>query len=584
MDRLIYFLIPIVLCWSSTCGQELDESRITLWSNAGSSSNADYSLQQVNVLEFGADPTGNYSSYEAYLLAVEALNNQAGTIYFPIGEYYFESEISIPDSVRLQGESTETVLKFNLGGSGNLIHITGGSAPQQFELIAPALKGTNVLSLSNTEQFEAGDVVRLSCNDEEFMHSTWAHGSMGQVVEIIGKNGNDLFLDDPITTYYPLDLEPFVRKVNAVRGVKISCMKLEREDATSSQTSNIYVRNAIDCAIENVESEGCNFAHIEVNSSAHISISGSYLHHAHAYGGGGQGYGVVFQATSSFCLAENNVFEHLRHSMLLQSGATGNVFGYNYSIDPYWVSGMLPSNSAGDAVLHGNYPHHNLFEGNVIQNMVVDASHGFNGPFNTFFRNRGELYGFFSDSGTPTDSMNIIGNEITNSGFPLGLFMVNGNGHFQFGNNVYGSTVPSGTQDLELMTLYHTNDAISGLPELVNLPLIGYPNLLGNAIIPSQNRYSEGVPTNCESLVVTSNEQSSVIEQASPFIQNDELILSKDLLPASIEFYTSTGSLVANMNVNSVKTSLPSAFSPGIYLVRCSGQNGQYNFKVLISR
>jgi hypothetical protein len=180
--------------------------------------------------------------------------------------------------------------------------------------------------------------------------------------------------------------------------------------------------------------------------------------------------------------------------------------------------------------------------------------------------------------------MNIIGNEITNSGFPLGLFMVNGNGHFQFGNNVYGSTVPSGTQDLELMTLYHTNDAISGLPELVNLPLIGYPNLLGNAIIPSQNRYSEGVPTNCESLVVTSNEQSSVIEQASPFIQNDELILSKDLLPASIEFYTSTGSLVANMNVNSVKTSLPSAFSPGIYLVRCSGQNGQYNFKVLISR
>jgi hypothetical protein len=562
----------------------LDESRITLWSNAGSSSSPDYSLQQVNVLDFGADPTGSYSSRQAYVLAVEALNNQAGTIYFPVGEYYFESGISIPDSVRLQGESTETVLRFNLGGAGNLIHITGSSSPQQFELVAPVLKGANVLSLSNAEHFEVGDVMRLSCNDEEFMHSTWAHGSLGQVVEIIGKNGNDLLLADPITTYYPLDLEPSVRKVNAVRGVKISCMKLEREDATSSQTSNIYIRNAIDCAIENVESQGCNFSHIEVNSSAHISISGSYLHHAHAYGGGGQGYGVVFQATSSFCLAENNVFEHLRHSMLLQSGATGNVFGYNYSIDPYWESGMLPSNSAGDAVLHGNYPHHNLFEGNVIQNMVVDASHGFNGPFNTFFRNRGELYGFFSDSGTPTDSMNIIGNEITNSGFPLGLFMVNGNGHFQFGNNVYGSTIPASTQDLETITLYQSNNAISGSTEPANLPLIGYPNLLGNATIPPQNRYFEGVPTNCESLVITSTEHSELIDETRPFIQNHELILPKGLIPATLEFYTTTGSLVATMNIKSEKATLPPAVTSGIYLVRCSGQNGQSNFKVLISR
>jgi len=91
--------------------------------------------------------------------------------------------------------------------------------------------------------------------------------------------------------------------------------------------------------------------------------------------------------------------------VLLQSGANGNVISYNYSLNPN-QSDSPPANGAGDLVLHGNYPFANLFEGNICQNVMIDASHGINGPYNTFFRNRVQLYGIIMSPSPATDSMN----------------------------------------------------------------------------------------------------------------------------------------------------------------------------------
>jgi hypothetical protein len=40
--------------------------------------------------------------------------------------------------------------------------------------------------------------------------------------------------------------------------------------------------------IENIESELCNFSHIAVFNSAHLTIQDNYFHKAHNYGGGGK--------------------------------------------------------------------------------------------------------------------------------------------------------------------------------------------------------------------------------------------------------------------------------------------------------
>jgi len=156
----------------------------------------------------------------------------------------------------------------------------------------------------------------------------------------------------------------------------------------------------------------------------------------------------MVETTSSECKIENNIFKHLRHSMILQAGANGNVFTYNYSTDPYWETSYSPPNSAGDVVLHGNYPYRNLFEGNVVQNIVIDNSHGSNGPYNTFLRNRAALYGIFM-SADNSPSQNFLGNEIPLATPPYGLYLLQGVDHFEYGNNHRGVIIPSGTQQFD---------------------------------------------------------------------------------------------------------------------------------------
>ena len=114
-----------------------------------------------------------------------------------------------------------------------------------------------------------------------------------------------------------------------------------------------------------IESNNCTFSHVRIEQSSNLFIARSYFHHGFDYGGGGRSYGIAIQFSSGSCLIEDNVFERLRHSVLLQAGANGNVIAYNYSLDPFWSS--TPSDAAGDMVLHGNYVFANLFEHRLLK-------------------------------------------------------------------------------------------------------------------------------------------------------------------------------------------------------------------------
>lgn len=580
MDRLIIFIS--LLFSADLSAQQFSPERITSWDKAGLSTELIIPENQVSIIDFGADLIGVQSCNAAYASAIQALGGSAGAIYFPSGIYFFDGAISIPDSVFLVGESSNTTLKFDLGGNGNAIVMNGSISNTQHLLETSATKGSFQIELQDATDFAEGDVIRLGCFDEDLMYSSWAYGTLGQVLIVSTKVGNTLFFEDPLNHHYSTDRSSYVRKITPRKGAGISCLKIERLDETASQTSNIYIRGAVNCLIQNVESVDCNFAHVEVNSSAHIQIQGSYFHHAHAYGGGGQGYGVVFQEASSFNLAQNNIFEHLRHSMLMQSGANGNVYGYNYSYDPYWVSGFLPSNSAGDAVLHGNYVFLNLFEGNTIQNIVVDASHGSNGPYNTFFRNRAELYGFFSDADTPTDSMNVVGNEITNSGWPLGLYSVNGNGHFTYGNNVNGTVNPVNTSNVETNSLYLSENETPVFLENESLPMAGYPLAINEKLLPAETRFTNQNYVSCAEEVVTSVEANSEAKDLFSVIGNT-LIYSGNSLPINAEVFNTNGQLVSSFTVSSKTQEIPNISNTGIYLIKIDDGEITQSIKCLIN-
>jgi hypothetical protein len=138
-----------------------------------------------------------------------------------------------------------------------------------------------------------------------------------------------------------------------------------------------------------VETEKAQRGHIKCSRSTHIEISGCYLHEATGYGGGGEGYGVTLVSQATNVLAEDNIFEKLRHAMLVARGANGNVFGYNYSLDQYSTGDAgTGQNYQGDVSIHGHFPFANLFEGNVFEYARIDVWWGYAGPDNTFFRNR----------------------------------------------------------------------------------------------------------------------------------------------------------------------------------------------------
>jgi hypothetical protein len=100
--------------------------------------------------------------------------------------------------------------------------------------------------------------------------------------------------------------------------------------------------------------------------------------------------------------------------MLVQTGANGNVYSYNYSVNPVQGEGETNLNKGWippDISIHGHYTFMNLFEGNHVSEIGIADYWGPAGPGNTFFRNRVIDEGiFFYDQ---THRQNVVGNETT---------------------------------------------------------------------------------------------------------------------------------------------------------------------------
>jgi len=122
------------------------------------------------------------------------------------------------------------------------------------------------------------------------------------------------------------------------------------------------------------------------------------------------------------CLVEDNLFTTLRHSIIVQTGANRNVFGYNHSWIREWETWTAtPDIGTADISIHANYPYANLFEGNLVELIWADDDHGANGPYNTFVRNQVELGIILSSA----DYSNAVGNDAgvnVSPSFPYNFF------------------------------------------------------------------------------------------------------------------------------------------------------------------
>lgn len=456
--RSLTLSLAVLLLWLPlhvAIAQTIPANRTSDWSKAGLLHPLPEPVNVINFVTAGGVGNGATVNNTTFNTILASLGGQPTTIYFPPGDYLFSASLNLPSNIILQGAGPDvTTLRFNMTAASDLIRVVGTRTAQNTLLSADVFKDGTTLQVNDASIFNPGDYLYIIDTDSERVTSSWALGTTGQIIRVEARSGNILSLATPLRREYLVSKNATVHKLNMRENVGIENMRILRMDSTATQTSNILFQYARNSYVRCVESVKCNFAHIDVRYSTHIEVSGSYIREGFGYGGGGRAYGTMVQYGSGEVLVIDNVFNKLRHAMILQAGANGNVFAYNYSREPYWEEVILPSNSAGDMVLHGNHPYLNLFEGNICQHIVIDNSHGRNGKFNTIFRNRAEGYGIFMNTSPASDSQNFVGNEITNTGFLMGNFTLAGTGHFRHGNNKQGQYIPAGTNYLDETTLF----------------------------------------------------------------------------------------------------------------------------------
>ncbi|GIV33121.1 MAG: hypothetical protein KatS3mg031_0656 [Chitinophagales bacterium] len=602
--KLPFTLAALLICFLSVA-QTIPSDRMYDWSQAGFKGTPPGLT--INLTQLGAPGDGSQPIDTWLQQALESLSGRAGVIYFPAGTYLLHSSIHLPDSTFLRGAGADsTHLVFDLGGAP--VHCISISrdhtslAGNFTRILSGLLRNSSLLMVADAQTFEAGCYaeIRQQNGSWDTRPASYAQHCVGQIVEVKNVSGNILEIEPPLRLDLDSALHAEIRKLHPVVHAGVECMKISRADSSSSASAyQIYFGFAVNGLLSGIESFRSMGAHVMIEYSKNITVTGSYFHHAWGYDGSGtRGYGVCLRQHASDCLIENNIFEYLRHAMMVKEGANGNVFIYNYSREPTRSEPI--SDFTGDISLHGHYAFANLFEGNVVQNIIIDHIWGPSGPYNTFFRNRVVLYGILMTGSAPfTSDQNFVANVITNPAALYGSYLLSGTGHFEYGNSIKGNIVPAGTDSVAERSLYFSN--APSYWDSISWPSIGPSLQSASGFIPALLRYSNGhALTQCISSidstsdstltsVVWTSEQSPSRLQITP---NPAGTFAEILVPAASAPYATlivtdlTGKCLSKMvyKRNLFGTLLhfefPESFPAGWYIFYFASGNTVYATKI----
>lgn len=487
------FTLFLLFVFSFSFCQIIPTERVVDWSVAGVETDFDDPDIMLNVMNFGAIGDGVTDDSDAVISAIAALNGDPGIVFFPEGDFLIKSTISLHSGVIIRGvDSLSTKILIDFDGAATNVFQMYGAAAFSFIPVADGyyFNSDFIVAPENTNVIEGDYVEMVQDNGSwDVVPADWAENVVGQIIRITDVVDDTLFFEYPLRISFSEVLNPRIRKIIPIQNCAIENLKMIRlDEPVEGAGSNISISFAVNCRVSAVESFKSVGSHVAISNSSQIKISDSYFHHAFTYDGSGtRGYGVTLSMHSGECLIVDNIFEHLRHAMMVKTGSNGNVFSYNYSIDPYRSETI--NDFSGDISLHGHYAYANLFEGNIAQNIIIDHYWGPSGPLNTFFRNRAELYGFITTSADlQTSQMNIVGQEITNTDFLYGMYQIFGENHFEYGNYVKGDILPFYTNDLPDSSYY-----LIEKPDFWHIPQqwpsIGIPYEIGEGTNPAKERY-----------------------------------------------------------------------------------------------
>ena len=529
--RIFHFIISLLIFVSvSPLKAQIPASRTMDWSKAGVIGGIPNFTTVVNFLNNGGGVV-NDNSFDNSVPLQALVNSKAGTstvIYFPAGTYRFKQKVNIPvaGKIILKGAGADsTKFEFETGAinTGNF-EVWGGTIGSPYDVVSGCTVNSTQLVLSNAIGLSVNDWLDISQENDSLLmwtnnpSSALSSGprSVGQVMKVIAVNGNTITVDRPLHYTYNMSLAVQVSKCDMAK--KIGFEDFTIESVASGDKSHFLFVYAVNCWIKCVRSIKSVSTHVNPSYCANLTVRDSYFHDSYQFGSGGHGYGVALSMHSTDCLIENNVFDKLRHAMLVQRGANGNVFGYNYSVNSTSDGTISQFNRLPDGSLHGLFPYLNLYEGNVMQEIHSADTWGPSGNGNTFFRNRITREGIrISDRSI---EQNIVGNDlrkdatanftqdvITNESGCVNTLI---HGNKDNNNVIWDSSLGSNN----LINSYYLTSA----PAFLNgaqWPCFGPEAALSSGKNAAEERYAQGYDTECQSPQTTTS-----VNEASSFMIN----------------------------------------------------------------
>jgi hypothetical protein len=292
----------------------------------------------------------------------------------------------------MSGSFTGNAMNWTGGYAQGTTNITIGSATNYWSFGTP-IKVGDMLWLTQEEDTNVVNLIGEEGARYVFLDARTNGCAQGNWVTITGiANGTNLTIWPGVQmTNIQSSLQPQVLWPNTydygsgiLHGVKMNGI----EDMTvvgsgnNADAINIVLNNTYNCWVKNVETTNSWYAGIQIWGSAHDTVQECYIHNV-ASGGASKSYGVN-PATSSDCLIQNNIFDRVTAPILIDNGASGNVFAYNFATNMIYISS--PGYMMASYQTHGAHTAMNLFEGNVGTAISLDFIHG-SGSHETMYRN-----------------------------------------------------------------------------------------------------------------------------------------------------------------------------------------------------
>ncbi len=393
---------------------------IAQWEKAGLRSAPPTPVATLSVRDYGAKGDGASDDTKAFQKALKALTHP-GVLSIPEGSYRITASLELASGTVLRGEgSDKSKLVFDLKKSSKpCIDFTTYNSKAWVNLAQDVAAGATTITVANASGFSLGDMVEIEQqNDGAIMYTDpewnqdWAQSVVGQFAKVVTIADTTLTLDKPLRIDFKTSLSARVRVYNMGHDVGIEDLGLTRQDSGGTDGGDIiHFKYALNCWVRRVESTWTVGSHVYAESSASIEVTDSTFKYSHSYGDGGRGYGVNLGRHVSDSLVQNNAFDTLRHAMVISQGANGNVYGYNYSVNPKCEdTDWTPC----DISIHGHYPFRNLFEGNIVQEIDDTDYWGPAGPKNVLLRNVVQQEGI--EIMDHSDDQVVLGNVIKNNG------------------------------------------------------------------------------------------------------------------------------------------------------------------------